>query len=179
MADGYYVKASQFYPYAVRWNGAAWKIEPTPTSPLGEFWGLVVRSATNAWAVGETNPNSSSPKTLIDHWNGTKWRRTTSPSRSGGNYLLSVDAKSNGNIWAVGYSYTCSQTSCSHYRTLTEHYNGSGWRIGSSANPSTKGLDLFFGSSYVPGTNRFWAVGTEGPGRPALTAEFTLTERCC
>ena len=51
--------------------------------------------------------------------------------------------------------------------------------IGTSANPSTNGLDLLYGVTYVPGTHKYWAVGTEGPGRPGLVGEFTLTERCC
>ena len=47
-----------------------------------------------------------------------------------------------------------------------------------SVNPSTRGLDEFWWASYVPGTNTFWAVGTEGPARPALNGEFTLIEHC-
>ena len=175
IAVGYYVKSSQFYPYSARWTGSAWKVVPTPTNPPGELVGVVAESSTNAWAVGDRNPTSNTPKSLIEHWDGTRWSAVASPNRAGANFLMSVDASTSAptDVWAVGYTYPSE-------RTLAMHYNGTGWSLATTPNPATAAgdVDQFFGTSYVPGTNMCWAVGTNGPARPAGTGEYTLTERC-
>ncbi len=55
-------------PMLLRWTGKAWKLTPVPTSKISVA-GVAVTSATNAWAVG----NTTKGKTLILHWNGSKW----------------------------------------------------------------------------------------------------------
>jgi photosystem II stability/assembly factor-like uncharacterized protein len=178
IAVGYYVTSSSFYPYAVEWTGSAWQVMSTPTSPQGEFWGVVARSASNAWAVGDANPTATNPQSLIDHWNGKTWQQVSTPDRAGANYLLSVDARSNSDIWAVGYT-----AGSNGFDTLAQHWNGVGWSLAATPNPyqnpnPASTFDTFFGISYVPGTTTFWAVGTQGPARPAVSGENTLTERC-
>jgi len=67
----------------------------------GRLNGVAATSATNAWAVGAT----TSGKTLILHWNGTRWTQVTSPSPSSakyGNDLSAVTATSASSAWAVG-----------------------------------------------------------------------------
>ncbi|HEY3907167.1 MAG TPA: hypothetical protein VGM14_24890 [Streptosporangiaceae bacterium] len=59
--------------------------------------GVAVTSARNAWAVGETRS-----KTVILHWNGTRWQRLPSPSPGSGAVLSGVSATSTANAWAVG-----------------------------------------------------------------------------
>ena len=169
---GYYVKSSKFYPYAVEWTGSAWRVMSTPTSPQGNFFGVVVRSASSAWAVGWANPAATYPKTLIDHWNGIRWQRVSSPNRPYGNYLQSVDASSNGDVWAVGYS-----AGPKRFDTLAVHWNGSRWALAATPDPY-RGFDELFGISHVPRTSTFWAVGSQGPARPAALGENTLIERC-
>jgi hypothetical protein len=178
IAVGYYVKSSSFFPYAVEWTGSAWQVMSTPTSPQAEFWGVVARSASNAWAVGYANPAATNPQALIDHWNGKSWQRVSTPDRAGANYLLSVDARSNSDIWAAGYT-----SGSNGFRTLAQHWNGLKWSLATTPNPYTNPnpaltFDTFFGISSVPGTATFWAVGSQGPARPAVTGENTLTERC-
>lgn len=178
IAVGYYVKASGFFPYAVEWTGSAWQVMSTPTSPQGEFLGVVARSASNAWAVGDANPAATNPQSLIDHWNGKTWQRVSAPNRAGANFLLSVDARTDNDIWAVGYT-----SGSNGFRTLAQHWNGLKWSLAATPNPYTNPnpastFDVFFGISYVPGTSTFWAVGSKGPARPAVTGENTLTERC-
>jgi hypothetical protein len=169
---GYYVRAFHFYPYAVEWMGSAWKTLPMASTLQGELDGVVVRSASSAWAVGFDNPNAQYSKSLIEHWNGSHWRRVSSPDRAYGNYLLSVDARSNSDIWAVGYA-----ANPKGYHTLAEHWNGSRWSLATTPDPNPS-FNLLFGISFVPGTRTFWAVGTKGPARPALVGENTLTQRC-
>ena len=67
-------------PVILRWNGAAWTRAAIPSAgAYGELAGVSATSPTNAWAVGSTyteKPNSHDPrnfKTVILHWNGSKW----------------------------------------------------------------------------------------------------------
>ena len=172
IAVGYYVKSSKFYPYAVLWTGSRWRVMSPPANPEGTFDGVVVLSATSAWAVGYTNPNLVYSKSLIEHWNGIRWQRFSTPNRSDGNFLISIDARSSSDLWAVGYT-----TAPKGYGTLAMHWNGSRWSLVTTVDPYP-GFDEFFGVSHVPGTGTFWAVGSQGPARPAALGESTLTERC-
>jgi hypothetical protein len=57
------------------WNGAAWKNVPGPAGD-GFLSGVAATSARNAWAGG-TSYNPAKPpefKTLILHWDGTRWK---------------------------------------------------------------------------------------------------------
>jgi hypothetical protein len=56
----------------VRWNGTSWRV-PSPNSGEWEDHvnGVAAASALNAWAVGVDA--STVYKTVILHWNGTKW----------------------------------------------------------------------------------------------------------
>jgi len=56
-----------------RWTGHAWKRVRTSGRTGGALMGIAATSATNAWAVGYTG-TSSSPSTLLLHWNGSSWR---------------------------------------------------------------------------------------------------------
>jgi len=62
------------------WNGAVWTQVPSPRAgAYGDLTGVAVTSASNAWAVGsvysqrKNSPDRSNYKTVILHWNGTKW----------------------------------------------------------------------------------------------------------
>jgi hypothetical protein len=173
MATGYFYDG-QTRGYAIRWNGSSWAQQSTPSTPYGELRGLVVLSATNAWAVGTRYPTNTPPdyKALIEHWNGTSWSVVSAPAHRGDDTLLSIDANGRRDIVAVGYGQRAS------IRTFALRYDGANWAIQSTPDPSTTGIDELWGTSYVPGTNTFWAVGEEGPGRPGNLAKNTLIERC-
>jgi hypothetical protein len=63
---------SDYQAFLLRWTGSAWKQTPAPPDHA-TILGLAVTSATNAWAVGTTPTTSGTSKTLILHWNGSKW----------------------------------------------------------------------------------------------------------
>lgn len=172
-AVGYSGHGSVFHPYAARFVGGAWHFQ-TAAATSGEFRSVVMVSATNGWAVGTRYPNTNSYETLIGHWNGTSWTTSSGRDRSGWNTLLDVSAAAANNVWTVGYSQHC--PTCAD-RTLAEHWNGSSWSIAATADPSTSGTDEFAADAVVPGSNQTWAVGTDGPARPANSAEFFLAER--
>ena len=64
----------------LRWNGRAWKVVAIPRpGAYGGLESVAAMSAGNAWAVGFSYspyrhaPGGSNYKTVILHWNGTKW----------------------------------------------------------------------------------------------------------
>jgi hypothetical protein len=58
-------------PLIEHWDGAAWRIVPSPVIPGGgELAGIAATSATGAWAVGYS---SASGTAVAEHWNGRAW----------------------------------------------------------------------------------------------------------
>ncbi|MCW2931334.1 MAG: hypothetical protein JWM19_2296 [Actinomycetia bacterium] len=56
----------------MRWNGHQWGRVSSPAT-AGQLTGLGFATLKYGWAVGETDPYTSAPKTLIEHWNGSTW----------------------------------------------------------------------------------------------------------
>jgi len=111
----------------------------------GSLSGVAATSARNAWAVGFVGGG-----TLILHWNGSAWRRVSSPSPAGST-LRGVAATSARNAWAVG----CANCTSGAPRTLILHWNGSTW----SRVPSPAGQ---LSGVAVVSARDAWAVGYAG-----------------
>jgi len=117
----------------LRWNGTAWKRVRSPNPAAGgTLQGVAVTSARNAWAVGFTgDPNHPGPKTVIERWNGTRWKLVRSPSLTGGATgrpaeLIGVAAASARSAWAVGLRgrvFRIAKPS-----TVALHWNGTTWK---------------------------------------------------
>lgn len=75
-------------------------------APGASLWGIVGRSATDAWAVGDN---------VILHWNGVAWTRSTLLGHDGGQNYRGVWPVSATEAWAVG-GWGC-----------TSRWNGSSW----------------------------------------------------
>jgi hypothetical protein len=147
------------------WNGTAWRQvrSPNPGGPARDnvFEGVAATSARNIWAAG-FDSNGTAYQTLIEHWNGTAWRKVRSPNPGGSansHGLFGVAAVSAANAWAVGdYSNGTAD------RTLVEHWNGRSWKqmpspnLGSSANGN-----LLLGVAATSSRNA-WAVGDYSTG---------------
>jgi Protein kinase domain len=117
----------------------------------GSLSGVVATSASNAWAVG----TDGSGKTLIEHWNGTGWKREPSPSPGpNGAYdrLVAVAATSARNAWAVGTA-----ESTGGIRTLLMHWNGTTWTMAQSPDTSAS----LTGVTAISADDA-WAVGSDG-----------------
>jgi hypothetical protein len=140
------------------WNGTTWSTvaTPAPAASDQQLKGVSAVSATDAWAVGNSN---SGP--LILHWNGSKWAATPSPDANPAYFLNGVTAISATDAWAVG-EWTDSST-----RTLILHWNGSKWSQVTSPSPSP--INSLFGVSAASATDA-WAVGSYLP-----TASSPLT----
>jgi hypothetical protein len=117
------------------WNGTRWSraASPDPHPGGGELTAVSAVSARNAWAAGYFCPahctsNVPPERTLILHWNGTRWSTAASPDPGhGGNDLTATSAASPARAWAVGYtcSQACGNTGADH--PLILRWNGTRW----------------------------------------------------
>ncbi len=109
------------------WNGAVWERVASP-NPAGlsnnhQLLGVAATTASDVWAVGFIGTDFDY-RTLIEHWDGTTWKRVPSPNPSSISLLFGVAAISATNAWAVGY-FNIDATS----RPLIEHWDGRAWTL--------------------------------------------------
>jgi hypothetical protein len=152
------------------WNGTKWSIVASPNG--GKFdnflHGITAASATDIWAVGSYSPVGGelpSGKTLVEHWNGTKWSIVPSPNvGTDTNFLIGGTIVSTKDVWAVG------DTLSDRTRALIEHWNGTEWSI--VASPTGSSESSLNGVAHVPGTTTAWTAGDifRNNGRFTLTA---------
>ena len=159
-AVGSYSTGGAYKTLIEHWNGSRWTITPSP-DPAGGFHttnalgGVVAITPGNAWAFGFYEKTTTSFRTLVEHWNGTKWSVVASPnSGPGENTLGAAVARSATDIWAVGY-----RGDPGARRTLTEHWDGAKWSIVASPSVGT-GDNFLFGAAAAPG-GPVWAVGSD------------------
>jgi hypothetical protein len=90
----------------------------------------------SAWAVGSFCAKHCEPvlsgdvagRSLILHWNGTRWSRVASPNAGkGGNTLSGISAISATSGWAVGNSCAAACQSSSVIHPLMLRWNGIRW----------------------------------------------------
>jgi hypothetical protein len=113
----------------LQWNGTFWPRVPSPDAGAGAnvLTGVSAVSATDVWAVGDSQPNLSSgaPRTLILHSDGTAWSQLSSPNASpASNVLNGVSADSATDAWAVGY-----YLSKGVRYALILHWDGTAWSV--------------------------------------------------
>jgi hypothetical protein len=136
-AGAYYAPRSEqaFRTLLLHWNGTRWSrvASPDTSSGLNILAGVTAASARNAWATGyfcvrHCQQDGEVDRTLILHWNGTRWSRATSPDPGhGGSVLAGIGAASPARAWAVGY--TCAQA-CENttvFHPLALRWNGTEW----------------------------------------------------
>jgi hypothetical protein len=186
-AVGYYWGAGRVeYTLTMHFNGHVWRQVQSP-SPLTSFeedqnWltSVTATSSKDAWAVGfdrgpDSPQTSTAGRTLITHWNGTRWSVVPSPdpSSTNGNALWGVTAVSASNVWAVGMIGGVLDT-YSTSSPLVAHWNGSTWAQASA--PGSGGL---FSVAVEPGEAGISAVGDAV--KPADPTAFigTLAEHRC
>lgn len=109
-------------------------------------------SATDAWAVGSTIDTGVGPsRTLVLHWDGSRWSQIESPNPGISSGLSGVTAVSATDVWAVG-QYDSEAG-------LLLHWDGTSWsQFDAPAPPTSLGTSL----SGVAATSSsdVWAVGT-------------------
>jgi hypothetical protein len=140
-----------------RWDGTAFAIVKSPnrrgrSNVLEDVDGV---APNDVWAVGHADVTDLvGSRTLIEHWNGSRWAIIPSPSMGSthdANELTGVAALATNDVWAVGtfINYDDGET----FRPLVLHWNGSRWRF--AKNGCVRELsDL---DARAP--NDIWAVG--------------------
>lgn len=161
------------------WDGTTWSIIPAPVKGLGPIYlfGVTANLTTGeVWTVGRYEKGNYA-RTLIEYWNGTKWKVISSPNIGPfDNALNGATAITSNNIWAVGY-YISQKTG--NRLTLIEHWNGTQWSIIHSPNAGKQANqhdDYLNSVSVIPGTTHVWAVGYYISPPPYA---YTLTEFYC
>src|SRR5207248_4519001 len=112
---------------AIHWDGSSWTNvhTPDPASLTSEFKGVAAASSSDVWAVGDAAQEASRIRTLIEHWDGSRWAIVPSPNRPGvPNALEGVEVVLSTDVWAVGHSGKATEWS-----TLGGHWAGSEWSI--------------------------------------------------
>jgi hypothetical protein len=153
------------HPLVEHWNGRRWTAMRVPEPPSRQSWfnGVFQFSPTNVWAVGEsTDPlfDNQDQRTLVEHWDGTRWSIVPSPNPGVGfgsaNVLEAVAGVAANDLWATGWALDPQRNDI---QMLFEHYDGTSWKVAPSPSP----LGSFqFGmaiSALAPGDA--WAVGDE------------------
>ena len=119
-------------------------VQKTPSpNPQGTSLNAVAAiSTTDARSVGYRNDNNlNDSRTLIQHWDGKKWKTVASPNPGStkdcknfntGNFLNAVAAVASDDVWAVGFSFSCT----SLLKPMALHWNGAKWKA-----VSTPGLN--------------------------------------
>jgi hypothetical protein len=76
-------------------------------------------SANRVWAAGYRTVNGNQVVSLVERWDGARWRIESTPNRpDGGNYLLDVTVDPGGGLWSAGYFYP---ENPSDLQTLVQH----------------------------------------------------------
>jgi hypothetical protein len=131
--------------YVMRWNGSSWKTEPQPADDLSQ---ILVLSPTDVWGRGSIGCVRDSCKTVIWHWNGKTWLKTSIPGMMTEMFGAAHDV-----VWADGSGHPDA------YR-----WTGHVW----SAVRSLPGPPSFIpGAGAAVSPNDVWLSGTDQSGGQA------------
>jgi hypothetical protein len=137
----------------LHFDGTNWTLVPMVSTISAAS--LTALSPTNVWAVGTVGVffnHKTHRKAAIEHWDGTSWTIVPSPdaTKSPGldSFLRGIAAISANDIWAVGGANTSGGGSA----TLTEHWDGTSWKIINSPNPGNFFNGLFGVTALGDGT---------------------------
>ena len=108
-------------PLALRWNGSAWKVLPTPV-PSGRKWtrlsGVDCLTGKRCVAVG-TREEGNARHIVLEQWNGSAWSLITYPDITGAPVALQGVACRVNMCFAVGTHDTLHRP---RYTTLVLRY---------------------------------------------------------
>jgi hypothetical protein len=158
---------------AERWNGSRWRIQPTPNPPGGGWW-LTAVSCTSPSACtavgGRIQPPGKPQGTLVERWDGRRWRIQATPSLPGNavKLLAGVACTSRSFCMAVGGEFDPATGEL--LGTLAERWNGHTWRIVPTFKPAPAGRNAFLNGVSCTSATACTAVGNQ-------TVAKTLAER--
>jgi hypothetical protein len=139
------------------WNGSSWSQIPIPDPAGSDFLKKVaVVSAEDVWAVGSQAPPTGKLRPLAMHWNGSRWSVVPVPRVNRDSRFTDVVAIGPNDVWAVGHAFEPSIPSMS--RPLTEHWDGSAWRIVRSPDTGRFNSDELAAVTAIS-TGDVWGIG--------------------
>ena len=91
------------------WDGKSWSLAASAdgANPFhASLQGVSALSTTDVWASGFFYDESGAAVTLVEHWNGVKWKLVDSPNSpaSPDTELHAVSAVSAKDVWATGFT---------------------------------------------------------------------------
>jgi hypothetical protein len=94
-------------PYVLHWDGTTWSLinTPDPGAFGSALEGITALSASDIWAVGQTQSSAKGPvRTLTEHFDGTSWTVVPSPDpgKAGDDELFAVASPGGRQVDAVG-----------------------------------------------------------------------------
>jgi hypothetical protein len=139
-------------PLIEHWNGLQWSLVDAGYPSFGSLTSITALSPTNVWAIGTTYDSAMDHQlgyisflgTLIEHYDGIKWQKVSSPSPDGDDILSGITVGASNNIWAVGSADVDGPSGYGFddgYSVLIEHYNGTSWSI-------VPGMNIGYSQSY-------------------------------
>jgi hypothetical protein len=143
---------------ALRRDGGAWAVQPTPSPPSASLsWlsGVSCPSASSCVAVGTYETAGGAEMTLAEHWDGGNWTIEPMPADPGGRSIARMEAiscNSAAACMAVGYFLGTPSV-----EGLAEQWDGKGWALRPNPTPDEEGT-LYGVSCAAP--DRCTAVGT-------------------
>jgi hypothetical protein len=144
----------------VHWDGSSWQQVTTPDPVAGSnyLWAISASSPSDVWADGYAMDSSGGSTTLIEHWDGSGWTVTASPSPgTTANNLFGIAAGSSSDAWAVGMQSSSSVPFEPTYQVLIEHWDGTHWSSLPAPNPGALHNEL--DSVVEVSTDDVWAAG--------------------
>jgi hypothetical protein len=124
-------------PLIIHWDGTKWSVVNSPpllNNDNSALNGIFAFSASNIFAVGYHPAANGAVRTLVEHWDGTKWSVVGTPNgNKTGSPLFAISATSPNDIWVVGDRVAPNTP----VLTLTMHFNGTSWTVVPSPNPHT------------------------------------------
>jgi Phosphoesterase family len=150
------------------WDGSSWSAYPLPDVGPNEntLLGVSELPGGKTWAVGYDVNAGYAQQTLVEHFDGVKWRVTPSPDPGGtGNILYGVAAIADNDVWAVGGQ----EDSGGIWHSLAEHWNGDSWSVVPTPDPNGGG-NLLYAVHAVSGSEVYATgqAGTSFPSQPLV-----------
>jgi hypothetical protein len=94
-----------FHAFALRWDGRKWKSDDIEDASdhANLLTDVTYVSNNDAWAVGYTQSASGIKASIVEHWDGRRWRLADTPtSLVPGTFLKGVTLAGKDGLWAVG-----------------------------------------------------------------------------
>jgi hypothetical protein len=107
-------RSTRTAPVIEHWDGTRWRVVPSPAIAGARLDSVVAAGRNDAWAVGARRvPGTDrSLGSVLEHWDGTRWRRVTVPVPG----LAAIAAASSTDVWAAGNGSVV-QWDGAHWRT--------------------------------------------------------------